>query len=214
VTHRGLVRYEPFETWGNIADPFFEDAPILLQNSLTCVIVTLDVNDLETLRPVLASVHCRGGVRVVTISAPLLDWTHSSSSRHRDQPWFVYAAHPSPSLQSASDSRADMLAALEREEDQAFEQDFLGSDSDVNEFPDNWCCPYLPSPLVRVERACAFLPITATELLVDLGCGDGRTLVHTVHRTNCHALGLELDAGLVDKARTMALERGVRDRCM
>ena len=54
--------------------------------------------------------------------------------------------------EAAQSALARDLEELERQEDQDFENEFLNSDSDVNEYPGAWFCPFLPSPVARVSR--------------------------------------------------------------
>lgn len=77
--------------------------------------------------------------------------------------------------------------------------------------------PFSPSPLALVARLWELLaegpaPLEAGDLLVDLGCGDGRWLVTGVERFGCRALGVEIDARLVDRCRMEARRRGLEDR--
>jgi len=65
--------------------------------------------------------------------------------------------------------------------------------------------PFSPTPVAvidavwtKIERA--QLALGERDLLVDLGCGDGRWLVSGVKRFGCNALGVELDASLVQRA--------------
>lgn len=50
------------------------------------------------------------------------------------------------------------------------------------------------------------------ELLVDIGCGDGRVLVEAVRRYGCRARGIERDHDLVAAARRRVTAAGLEDR--
>lgn len=76
--------------------------------------------------------------------------------------------------------------------------------------------PFSPSPHALVEQIWDLLsapgtppPLAAGELLVDLGCGDGRWLFSGVERFGCRALGVEIDAALVARGRAEAARRGL-----
>ncbi|GMF26130.1 unnamed protein product [Phytophthora fragariaefolia] len=66
--------------------------------------------------------------------------------------------------------------------------------------------PFSPSPVAVIDAVWTKLEqnqlaLTQEDVLVDLGCGDGRWLVSGVQRFNCNAVGVELDGGLVNRAR-------------
>ena len=62
-------------------------------------------------------------------------------------------------------------------------------------------CPYVPSPMARVRRVASFACITANDVVLDIGCGDGRVLLHLAQETGCRGVGLEIDPELVQVAR-------------
>ncbi|EGZ09263.1 hypothetical protein PHYSODRAFT_440386, partial [Phytophthora sojae] len=62
--------------------------------------------------------------------------------------------------------------------------------------------PFSPSPVGVIDAVWtkledAQLALTSEDVLVDLGCGDGRWLVSGVKRFDCNALGVELDESLI-----------------
>ncbi|KUF91856.1 hypothetical protein AM588_10003357 [Phytophthora nicotianae] len=72
--------------------------------------------------------------------------------------------------------------------------------------------PFSPSPVAVIDAVWAKiegaqLSLTSNDLLVDLGCGDGRWLVSGVKRFNCSAFGVELDENLVKRAKIKCIER-------
>ena len=52
--------------------------------------------------------------------------------------------------------------------------------------------------------------IAPTDFLIDLGSGDGRVVISAA-RIGARAIGVELDAGLVELSRRNAAEAGVAD---
>lgn len=72
--------------------------------------------------------------------------------------------------------------------------------------------PYLETPDALIGPLLDVARVGADDLVVDLGCGDGRILVEAVLRTGCQARGFEMDGNLVERARALALSAGVADR--
>lgn len=54
--------------------------------------------------------------------------------------------------------------------------------------------------------------VTRADLVYDLGSGDGRIVVLAAQKYGARAVGIEIDAALVERARTIAREAGVAER--
>lgn len=61
--------------------------------------------------------------------------------------------------------------------------------------------PFLQTPSTLIEPLLRFAGLTGNDLLVDLGCGDGRIAIAAATLTGCRARGIETDAELVAGAR-------------
>ncbi|CEG35737.1 FAM173 family [Plasmopara halstedii] len=66
--------------------------------------------------------------------------------------------------------------------------------------------PFSPSPIALIDAVWNKIELSHTllrsdDLLVDLGCGDGRWLISGVQRFHCSAFGVEIDENLVKKAK-------------
>ncbi len=61
--------------------------------------------------------------------------------------------------------------------------------------------PFLGTPTDLVPALLELAAVTADDVLIDLGCGDGRILVEAARLRGCRAVGVEQDKGLVDLAR-------------
>ena len=72
--------------------------------------------------------------------------------------------------------------------------------------------PFLETPDALIEPLLRFAGLSGDDLLVDLGCGDGRILVAAAKMFGCRARGIETDVALVARARAAAAEAGVEDR--
>ena len=71
--------------------------------------------------------------------------------------------------------------------------------------------PWVPTPDVLVDKMLEMAAVTADDLVVDLGSGDGR-LVIAAARLGARAIGVELAPNLVALAERRAAEAGVADR--
>ena len=71
--------------------------------------------------------------------------------------------------------------------------------------------PWVPTPDVLVDKMLEMAEVTADDLVVDLGSGDGR-LVIAAARLGARAVGVELEPNLVALSARRAAEAGVADR--
>ena len=71
--------------------------------------------------------------------------------------------------------------------------------------------PWVPTPDVLVDKMLEMAEVTAEDLVIDLGSGDGR-LVIAAARLGARAVGVELAPNLVALSERRAAEAGVADR--
>ena len=69
----------------------------------------------------------------------------------------------------------------------------------------------MPTPGVLVDKMLEMAEVTAEDLVIDLGSGDGR-LVIAAARLGARAVGVELEPNLVTLSERRAAEAGVADR--
>jgi len=72
--------------------------------------------------------------------------------------------------------------------------------------------PYIPTPQQVVDRMLEIAEVRKDDFVIDLGCGDGRIVITAARRFGARGFGVEIDAGLVAKARALAREAGVAER--
>lgn len=72
--------------------------------------------------------------------------------------------------------------------------------------------PYLSTPIGLTSAFVDQAGLAGDDLVVDLGCGDGRLLVDAVRRTGCRGRGVERDPSLVEVARRNVRGAGLDDR--
>jgi cyclopropane fatty-acyl-phospholipid synthase-like methyltransferase len=69
--------------------------------------------------------------------------------------------------------------------------------------------PFVPSPMLVVERMLQLAEVTKDDILYDLGSGDGRIVIAAAKKFGVRAVGVDLNSTLVEQARRKAAEEGV-----
>jgi protein-L-isoaspartate O-methyltransferase len=69
--------------------------------------------------------------------------------------------------------------------------------------------PYATTPEDVVDRMLALAGVTASDVVYDLGSGDGRIPIAAARRYGARGVGIEIDARLVEEARANAKAAGV-----
>ena len=72
--------------------------------------------------------------------------------------------------------------------------------------------PFLPTPNYVIAEIMHKAGVGKDDILYDLGSGDGRIVIEAAKQTGCRAVGVEIDADLVDDSRLNAVRAGVQDR--
>ena len=68
---------------------------------------------------------------------------------------------------------------------------------------------YVPTPEPVVEEMLRLAELEEGDVLYDLGSGDGRIPIAAARDYGVHAVGIEIDAGLIEQARENARRAGV-----
>ena len=71
--------------------------------------------------------------------------------------------------------------------------------------------PFLGTPLSLIRCLLEFAGVSSDDVLLDLGCGDGRVLIEAARGYGCRASGYEQDGSLCAVAQSRAAEDGVDD---
>ena len=87
-----------------------------------------------------------------------------------------------------------------------------GDGVDAVEVPTVCLAPWRPAPGIVVDLLIERVGVERSDLVVDLGSGDGRVLVDLASRRGCRGIGVEASARLVARARAMAGAAGVAER--
>ena len=68
---------------------------------------------------------------------------------------------------------------------------------------------FVATPQDVVERMLEMARVTKSDVLYDLGCGDGRIVVTAARKYGCKAVGYDLDPLRLEEARSNATRHGV-----
>jgi precorrin-6B methylase 2 len=72
--------------------------------------------------------------------------------------------------------------------------------------------PFVRTPDYVIAEILYKAGVGKDDILYDLGSGDGRIVIEAARKTGCRAVGIEIDADLVDDSRFNAARSGVTDR--
>jgi hypothetical protein len=71
---------------------------------------------------------------------------------------------------------------------------------------------WVPTPQQLVERMLEMAGTKSTDYVIDLGSGDGRTVITAAKKFGARALGIEYNADMVELAKRAAAKEGVSDK--
>jgi SAM-dependent methyltransferase len=69
--------------------------------------------------------------------------------------------------------------------------------------------PFVPTPQDVVDRMLELGSVTGTDVVYDLGCGDGRILISAAKRYGARAFGVDLEPYRVEESKANAKAAGV-----
>lgn len=62
-------------------------------------------------------------------------------------------------------------------------------------------CVYVPTPYDVVEKMLEMAKVKKTDIVWDLGCGDGRIVVEAAKKSGCKAVGFEIEPQRIKEAK-------------
>src|SRR5438045_547874 len=71
--------------------------------------------------------------------------------------------------------------------------------------------PYVPTPQQVVEGMLKLANVQKTDIVYDLGCGDGRMIVTAAQKYGAHGVGIDIDPQRIREANENARKAGVSD---
>jgi SAM-dependent methyltransferase len=69
--------------------------------------------------------------------------------------------------------------------------------------------PYVPTPQDVVERMLELAGVSASDVVYDLGCGDGRTVVTAAKKYGARGVGVDIDPQRIAESKANAKAAGV-----
>lgn len=71
--------------------------------------------------------------------------------------------------------------------------------------------PFVPTPMVVVEKMLEMAKLDENDILYDLGCGDGRIVILAAKKYGARGVGIDLDPQRIEEANAAAREAGVEN---
>ena len=71
--------------------------------------------------------------------------------------------------------------------------------------------PYVPTPQDVVDRMLADANVTSSDVVYDLGSGDGRIVITAAKKYGAHGVGIDIDPDRISESRSNARSAGVGD---
>jgi len=69
--------------------------------------------------------------------------------------------------------------------------------------------PFVPTPIEVVDRMLELAEVKKSDVVYDLGSGDGRVVIRAAKKYRARGVGIEMDSTLLAKARQAAKAEGV-----
>jgi 2-polyprenyl-3-methyl-5-hydroxy-6-metoxy-1,4-benzoquinol methylase len=120
-------------------------------------------------------------------------------------------------LEKRLDERSNLLEDLHLEaaiDAKVVDEDTTSArgDSTSNVNPnavENCWSPYVPSPATRIADFLSFAELNASDVLLDIGCGDGRVCVAAAALLSCRSIGIDVSPPCIAMAKQIAQEEGL-----
>ena len=72
--------------------------------------------------------------------------------------------------------------------------------------------PYVVTPYAVVDEMLRLAKVGPSDVVFDLGCGDGRIVITAAERLGAHGVGIDIDPRRIEEANNAARRAGVSDR--
>jgi SAM-dependent methyltransferase len=129
---------------------------------------------------------------------------------------YVRALEARLAEQSDELEQAHMEAAIDFQFYALDDDDGVADGASVNESSVSNCLsPFVPTRAEKIEAFLQFASLTEADVLLDIGCGDGRVCIATAKARCCRlTIGLDVSPLCIDAASKIVAEEGIdKDRC-
>jgi SAM-dependent methyltransferase len=153
--------------------------------------------------------HRGGGIFMPPVNGPRRPRLVLGVAPHRLHfPWFFH--HP-PSVLFVDVPPYDSTIMTQYAPGNVQQEPLIADDSrtDVRTRTRGQLAPFDPTPNEVVERMLALARLKNSDVVYDLGSGDGRVVIAAAKKYGVHAVGLEIDPGLAKLARENVRRAGV-----
>jgi SAM-dependent methyltransferase len=72
--------------------------------------------------------------------------------------------------------------------------------------------PYVPTPQAVVDEMLKMAEVTKSDVVYDLGCGDGRIVITAAKQFGARGVGIDIDPERIKESNANAVKAGVADR--
>lgn len=72
--------------------------------------------------------------------------------------------------------------------------------------------PYVPTPPDVVDRMLSFAKVSSSDVVYDLGCGDGRIVIEAAKKYGARGVGVDIDPERINESIANARKAGVEKR--
>ncbi len=69
--------------------------------------------------------------------------------------------------------------------------------------------PFVPTPMIIVEKMLEMAKVDKNDIVFDLGCGDGRIVITAAKKHGAHGVGIDIDPQRIEESTADAREAGV-----
>lgn len=69
--------------------------------------------------------------------------------------------------------------------------------------------PFVPTPMIIVEKMLEMAKVDKNDIVFDLGCGDGRIVITAAKKHGAHGVGIDIDPRRIEESTAGAREAGV-----
>ncbi len=70
--------------------------------------------------------------------------------------------------------------------------------------------PFVPTPMEVVDKMLEMAEVKSSDVLYDLGCGDGRIVITAARKYGCRGVGIDIDPQRIRESRQSAKRAGVQ----